>query len=354
MSERTDATRTSWIGMDIGGANIKAAHSAGMARTVPFEVWKRPDELGRTIAAVAATFPSSWGAAVTMTAELCDCYPTKEVGVNAILDAVVEAMPGRSIAVWGVDGALHAVNDARKAPRLVAAANWLALATLAARLFSQDAALLIDIGSTTTDLIPLDHGIVAARGRSDTERLQSGELVYAGIRRTPVCALATELPFRGVPTGLAAELFASTLDVYLTLGDIESNPLDLSTADGRPSTADAARDRLARMIGADRDGFSSDDALAFSQAADACLMNRVEQAVERACRPTIGRPVAAVIAGSGVFLARRLARRVIATGGPIISLQEAWGELASAAGCAFALVQLASERFSEDAQALVS
>ncbi len=350
MNERADVRRTSWIGLDIGGANIKAAHGAGMARTVPFEVWKRPDDLGRTIAAVAATFPPSSGAAVTMTAELCDCYPTKEVGVKAILDAMVEALPGRSIAVWGVDGAFHTVNDAREAPRLVAAANWLALATLAARLLPRDRALLIDIGSTTTDLIPLDHGIVAARGRSDTERLQSGELVYAGVRRTPVCALATELPFRGIPTGLAAELFASTLDVYLTLGDIESNPLDLSTADGQPSTADAARDRLARMIGADRDGFSRDDALALSQAADACLMNRLEQAADRACRPTIGRPSAVVIAGSGDFIARRLAHRLIAPDGQVISLKEAWGELVSAAGCAFALVQLVSELGSQCAE----
>jgi (4-(4-[2-(gamma-L-glutamylamino)ethyl]phenoxymethyl)furan-2-yl)methanamine synthase len=56
-----------------------------------------------------------------------------------------------------------------------------------------------------------------------------------GVRRTPVCALATELPFRGHPTGLAAELFAATLDVYLTLGEIAPNSKDLSTANGRPA-----------------------------------------------------------------------------------------------------------------------
>jgi uncharacterized hydantoinase/oxoprolinase family protein len=144
---------------------------------------------------------------------------------------------------------------------------------------------------------------------------------------------------------LAAELFASTLDVYLTLGEIESNPSDHSTADGRPSTAEAARDRLARMIGADRDGFTAEDARAFARAADACLMDRLAQAAERSCGPTIGRPAAAVIAGSGDFLARRLARRVIEPGGPIVSLKEAWGAVASSAGCAFALVQLAAERF---------
>jgi probable H4MPT-linked C1 transfer pathway protein len=342
------SVRIPWIGLDIGGANIKAVHSEGPARTVPFEVWKRPDELGRAIATVVAALPSSDRAAVTMTAELCDCYPTKQVGVNAILDAVLGALPDWPIVVWGVDGEFHSVDEARHQPRLVAAANWLALATLAARLIPGEPTLLIDIGSTTTDLIPMDRGTVAARGRSDTERLQAGELVYAGIRRTPLCALATELPFRGAPTGLAAELFASTLDVYLTLGDIASNPLDLSTADGRPSTADAARDRLARMVGADRDGFRVDDALAFAQAADVCLMDRLARAAERACHPTIGRPAAAVIAGSGDFLARRLAERIIEPGGPIVSLKAAWGAVASSAGCAFALVQLAAERFGPD------
>ncbi len=345
MIDCTESDRASWIGLDIGGANIKVAHSAGSARTMPFEVWKRPDELAQALAASAAILPPSDCAAVTMTAELCDCYPTKGVGVNAILDAVVDALPVRTIVVWGIDGQFHELPEARENPSLVAAANWLALATLAARLMPREQTLLIDIGTTTADLIPLGGGRVAARGRSDTERLQAGELVYAGVRRTPICALAPELPFRGSLIGLAAELFASTLDVYLTLGDIASNPIDLSTADGRPSTSDAARDRLARMIGADRDGFSTADALAFSQAADACLVDRLVRSAERACEPTIGLPTAAVVAGSGEFLARRLARRLIGPDRPLVSLKEAWGEIASAAGCAYALVQLASEQY---------
>jgi probable H4MPT-linked C1 transfer pathway protein len=345
MSGQDTAHARPWIALDVGGANIKIAHSAGQARTVPFEVWKRPDELEQAIAAAVATFPPSGQVAVTMTAELSDCYPTKQVGVNAVLDAVEEALPGRQIVVWGVDGAFHTVADIRRRPHLAAAANWLALATLAARLIPQARGLLIDIGTTTTDLIPLDCGRVAARGRSDTERLQLGELVYAGVRRTPICALATELDFRGQPTGLAAEIFASTLDVYLTLGDIKPDPSDLSTADGRPATVAAARDRLARMVGADREGFSADDARAFSQAAEECLMQRLVLAAERAAGPTIGLPTAAVVAGSGDFLARRLAQRLIQPDGTIVSLKEAWGAVASSAGCAYALVQLASERF---------
>jgi (4-(4-[2-(gamma-L-glutamylamino)ethyl]phenoxymethyl)furan-2-yl)methanamine synthase len=344
MSSAWTATRPRWIGLDIGGANIKAAHVEGSALSIPFEVWKRPDELSRAIASVAGTLPPSSAAAVTMTAELCDCYPTKKVGVLAVLDAVLDALPDHRVVVWGVDRRFREVEDLRERPLLAAAANWLALAELAARLAPDVPAILIDIGTTTTDLIPMDRGDVAARGRCDTERLQTGELVYAGVRRTPVHALATELPYRGVPTGLAAELFASTLDVYLILGEIESNPLDLSTADGRPATPEAARDRLARMIGADRDSFSEEDAYAFAQAADSCLRERLARAAEGACRTTIGMPATAVIAGSGDFLARRLARRLVGPGGSLIRLEEAWGPVASAAGCAYALVQLASER----------
>jgi uncharacterized hydantoinase/oxoprolinase family protein len=124
----------SWIALDIGGANIKVAHAGGQARTVPFEVWKRPDELRSVIAAIAATLPRSDRVATTMTAELCDCYPTKSVGVNAVLDAVAEALPARPVVVWGVDGEFHGVREVRGRPHLAAAANWLALATLAARL----------------------------------------------------------------------------------------------------------------------------------------------------------------------------------------------------------------------------
>jgi probable H4MPT-linked C1 transfer pathway protein len=337
-------TREAWLALDVGGANIKAAHSVGAARTLPFELWKRPEELGRVLGTLAATFPPSDRVALTMTAELCDCYPTKSVGVNAVLDAVRDASLSRPVSVWGVDGRFHAVDEIREHPHLAAAANWLALATLVARLVTSGAGLLIDIGTTTTDLIPLAGGVARARGRDDTERLQNGELVYAGVRRTPICALATELPYRGVPTGLAAELFASTLDVYLTLDEIAPDPKDLSTADGRPATKEAARDRLARMIGTDRDTFHDDDALAFARAADDALLARLETAAGRACDRTIGRPGTAVVAGSGEILARRLAMRIIEPGGTIIGLNEAWGPIASTAGCAHALLVLASEQ----------
>jgi probable H4MPT-linked C1 transfer pathway protein len=339
-SNRGQAT---WLAVDVGGANLKAAHSDGLTRTVPFEVWRRPQELGWALGELAEGFAPFDRIALTMTAELCDCYPTKAVGVGAILDAVAQGLPDRPVSVWGIDGRFHEADEIRRKPGLAAAANWLALAMVAARLVPDDCSLLIDIGTTTTDLIPLDRGRVAARGRTDTQRLQTGELVYAGVRRTPVCALATELPVRGEPTGLAAELFATTLDVFLTLGDLDSDSVDLATADGRPATRTAARDRLARMVGADRDGFSEEDAFALARSAEECLMSRLVRAALKACESTIRQPAVAVVAGSGEFLARRLARRILGPDCQIISLAEAWGPADSQAGCAHALLLLAKD-----------
>jgi probable H4MPT-linked C1 transfer pathway protein len=342
MSPQDD--RPVWLGLDIGGANIKAAHSSGRAQLLPFELWKRPGDLTGTLSRIVGIMPEADRVAVTMTAELCDCFATKSEGVSAVLGAVWKAFPGKPIRVWGTDGRFHDLENAVRHPELPAAANWLALATLAARLLPEGPGILIDIGSTTADLIPLLDGRPAARGRTDTERLQTGELVYAGVRRTPVMALSPVLPHRGLPTGLAAELFASTLDVYLTLGDLPADPTDDCTADGRPATVEAARDRLARMVGADRDSFSPEDARSFAQAADDALMTRLGSAADRACLATVGRPVGAVVCGSGSFLARRLASRLIPEGAPIRSLDESWGPLASHAGCAYALVVLAGER----------
>jgi probable H4MPT-linked C1 transfer pathway protein len=278
-----------------------------------------------------------------MTAELCDCYATKREGVLSIVTAVRGALGSRPVSVWGIDGRFHTVEDIAERPGLAAASNWLALAAIAARFGAKERGLLIDVGSTTTDLIPLDQGTVVARGRTDRDRLATGELVYAGVRRTPVCALATELALTtGEPVGLAAEMFATTLDVFLMMGDIGSDPTDLKTADGRPATVDNARDRLARMFCADREEFSLDNALALARSAEESLLRRLVRAAERSCRATIGSPRFAIVAGSGEFLARRVAVTLMGSDRPITSLAEAWGPAASEAACARALLELVS------------
>ena len=160
--------------------------------------------------------------AVTMTAELADCFTTKREGVAFVLDAFHTAFPAIDPWVYGVDGRFRSAAAARKQPLEVAAANWMATATLVAR--SIPDALLLDVGSTTADVIPIVAGRVAARGRTDPDRLRTGELVYTGALRTPVCAIVRSVPLCGRLCRVAAEHFAVAADVHLWLGWIEARP----------------------------------------------------------------------------------------------------------------------------------
>lgn len=332
---------SAWLALDVGGANVKAAHSSGSVRSIPFELWRHPENLAGVISKIATSLPRFDRAAVTMTAELCDCFPTKREGVRSVLESLKSSLAGCPLDVWGTDGRFHTVDGVNETPMLAAASNWLALATVAARIAGSGRGLLVDVGSTTSDLIPLSAGRVDAIGRTDTERLRHGELVYAGVRRTPLFALADRVPFRGRATGLAAELFATTADVFLTLGDRPEDPEDQSTADGRPATVSAARDRLARMVGADREGFSPADAIKLSESFRELFLARLVQAVEVARVRVNERPSVVVVSGSGEFFAAHLASRVIAPGGRVIRLSELWGPDASDAACAHALLEIA-------------
>jgi len=324
------------LGLDIGGANLKAAHSDRVARSVAFELWKQPDGLAGALADLAGAFAPADVVAVTMTGELCDCYPTKRAGVMAILDAVETVAAGRPIRVWRNDGRFVDLSDARATPLGVAAANWLALATWAGRWLTSGPGLLIDVGSTTTDIIPLLNGRPVPRGRTDPQRLDVRELVYTGVRRTPVCALQGG---RG-----AAEWFATTLDVNLVLGLIPENAMDRATADGRPATRAAARARLARMRCADDETCSDQEIQALAKSALHSQEALLAQALDEVIKHQPGPPQSVILAGSGEFLARRVLQRQVSAPPPaVISLAEKLGPRMSEAACAHALVALSSE-----------
>jgi probable H4MPT-linked C1 transfer pathway protein len=327
------------LGLDIGGANLKAAHGDGSARESPFAVWKDPAGLAPAIASLIATMPPTHQIVATMTAELCDCYATKAEGVRAITAALQQAAGECPVVLWGLDGRFHRPDAAHAQPDLIAAANWLALATVAARLAPDRHGLLIDIGSTTTDLIPLRDGKPAPRGWTDTERLRTGELVYAGVSRTPLCALASSLERPDGPIGVAAEWFATTQDVYVLREAIAEDPDDASTADHRPRTRDHARARIARMIAADPAETSIETARELADAFHERLVDRLTAALLRVLGPVA--PGFLVLSGSGAFLARELAVTVAGAGTRTIDLDARWGPQGSGAACARALVELA-------------
>ena len=323
------------LALDIGGANLKAAQAGGTILQ-PFELWKRPGDLPEALRQLLRRLLPSDVLAVTMTGELCDCFASKRQGVHAILDAVEAVAGSKLVRVWSTDGQLWDIRTARVSPLKVAAANWLALATYASRLVPVGSALLIDVGSTTTDVIPLHDGRPAARGRTDPERLRSGELLYTGVRRTPVCAL---LGAEG-----AAEFFATTLDVYLLTDDLPEQPEDRRTADGRPATRAAARARLARMVCGDEETCTPEEVVALARRLARRQRGLLASAVTKVSALLPERPRAMVTAGSGEFLARATLRELVGLAAlPVCSLAEQFDPEVSQAACAFALMILAQE-----------
>lgn len=301
------------LGWDIGGAHLKLALARDgvlvAARQMPSPLWLGLDRLSAALDDALSLCPAADRHAVTMTAELADLFPDRAAGVRAILEVVTRRVPADSVAVYAHDGRFLSAAEAFRAPARVASANWHATAALAARR-TRDA-LLVDIGSTTTDLVPLRRGRVAAEGSDDAGRLARDELVYRGVVRTPVMALASHVALDGARVGLMAELFATTADVFRLAGTLPAEADQQPTADGRGKSPAESRARLARMVG--RDAASAPDAvwdgLARRLAARLLrdLAGAARRVLDRAAMPA-GAPV--IGAGVGRFLAAALAERL--------------------------------------------
>ena len=316
------------LGLDIGGANLKAATPQGQALSLPFALWREPAALPRRLRELLDHFPPQ-PLAVTMTGELCDCFMSKRAGVHVILDSLVQAAPNTPIHVWSTHGRFVDVDEARADPWRVASANWHALATFAGRFVPEGAALLIDIGSTTTDIIPLWQGRPAPRGLTDPQRLGSGELVYSGVRRTPVCGV--------LGMDVAAELFATMHDVYLVLDMLPEEPDNRDTADGRPATRAWAHGRLARMMCSDAEAFSWDQALALARRAFEAQGRHLRRCVAQVAATLPAPPRWVVVSGSGEDLASGLAAGL---GVRRVSLAQRLSPAVSQAACAYAVAML--------------
>lgn len=333
------------IGLDIGGANIKASDGESISLSRPFPMWREPERLAETLRDVLSAFQQPAALAVTMTGELADCFSTKAEGVRHILAAVESAAGRAQLAVWATSGEFVSTGDACELVPLVAAANWHALATWAARSHPRGAALLIDVGSTTTDIIPLCDGVPVSQGRSDLQRLGASELVYTGLRRTPVCAVAQHAPWRGGRCPLAAEVFATMLDVYLILGDLPEDESDLVTANARPATREHARRRLARMLCADTTEISANDLVEIAASLAAAQLAQIATAIQAVLKRLPSPCELLVDSGEGGFLVGRIAESIheLRTAHRL-ALSDTLGIHHSEAACAYALARLAHER----------
>lgn len=322
------------LGWDLGGAHLKAAAVDGhgritMVRQLGCPLWRGMEHFHAAAAqTLAIAGAGALRHAVTLTGELVDLFETRREGVRRLVDALCSHVPARQLRVFAgrrgfVDPAAAVRHDSQ-----VASANWLATASLLALRLHEG--LLVDVGSTTTDIVPFAAGQVQAAGFTDHARLGCGELVYAGVVRTPVMVMAREVPVGGAWVPLMAEHFAAAADVYRLLGDLPEYADKLPSADHGYKTPLASARRLARMVGCDPDG----NRLAPWRAMAAFLAERQLQRFQDACERVLSRVALAggaplVGAGVGRFTVRALAARL---GRPYVDFCEVVGAVAGAGG----------------------
>jgi probable H4MPT-linked C1 transfer pathway protein len=297
-------------GFDIGGAHLKvtrAEHGRVVAAaTAATPLWQGLDKLEAGFQELEPIYRGAGLHAFTMTGELSDIFPSREAGVTTLLKQIAERFPAESLVYAGPEG-FAGIDAAANLTMDVASANWHATAALAGRLAGD--ALLVDMGSTTTDIVALEAGAVANDGYTDAERLLTGELVYTGFTRTFLFGVASSAPVRGRLTPLMNEYFASIADAHRILGVLDEADDRHPSADGKEKTVAGSIARLARMIGRDTadllPGEWRDIAAWFSEQQ---LRTIHDAAFRVAGKLAAGAPI--VGAGTGRWQIKRLAQRM--------------------------------------------
>ena len=301
------------IGWDVGGAHLKAARVTGDGRVeraiqIPCALWQGLDRLRASMDAALSEIGPARDNAITMTGELADLFANRQQGVAAILGTMSDCLPQSRLHVYAGAAGFLGPGEALVQHGRVASANWRATAELVATRIP--AAVVLDIGSTTTDIVPIADSRVCARGSGDASRLTSEELLYLGVTRTPLMALAPRWPFNGEWTGICNEHFATTADVYRLTGDLPPGADQHASADNGPKTVDSSARRLARMIGRDRESAAIDAWVRLAGWLKATQIARTEAAMARILSAQGFDPgVPLVGAGAGRFLVRDIARR---------------------------------------------
>ena len=320
---------TNIIGWDIGGAHLKAvlldsASRVLRAKQVYCPLWRGLHELEQAIDAVLLDF-NAHQHFVTMTGELADIFANRREGTLQIANTLALKLSGNTKMAQQIKPAeqvryyigshdvvannfVYADELAQRALE-VASMNWLASVQYVAQAVPQ--ALFIDIGSTTTDIALIVNGIAQVQGFSDAKRMQVDELVYTGVVRTPLMALAQKIQFADDITKVAAELFATTADIYTLTGDLAQLDNMAETADGGEKNVEASAMRIARMVGCDAHDAPLSCWRELAGRFKNVQINQIKQAVLSQITPLKDYSSLCVIgAGVGSFLAAEVARQL--------------------------------------------
>jgi len=320
-------------GIDIGGANLKfalldshsssiapnnsnpshlAAEAIEFAEEFSFHFWTDHLELVAALKRIYKAVGDVDSVAITMTAELADCFENKRQGVHFIVDAVESAFPKTDCRFYTTVGELVAAATAKQNWALTAASNWHASAWFLFRQHQLQDGFLIDIGSTTCDLIPVQAGLPVTPGQTDLDRLRNRQLVYAGVGRTAICSLIETVRFSDCEVTIARELFATVADAMIWTNRFPPQPDSHDSADRRSLSSMACRARLCRMVCADDCDLGDEQVTQIAEQTYNALKKQITIGLQAVIDQHSSIPKTFCLAGSGQTLARDVIESVCA------------------------------------------
>ena len=302
-----------YLGIDIGGANTKIATSDGTIKELHYlPLWK-DNTLSKKLKDISERLkPDKVG--VVITGELADCFKDKLHGIMSIMKAVEEAFTC-DVYYIGTNGNIHKDHDDLGD---LAAANWAA----SSRFIGEEVGdcIFVDVGSTTSDIIPIVNTKHIAQ-ITDFKRLIASELVYMGVLRTNIATLLDEVELEQGKCRVSSELFATTGDVHLLLGNIMPGTYTCATADGAGKSRLETMRRLARIVCADLEEISEDDIMKIAEQVKEKQINLLAEAIATVSIKYSKSII--VAAGIGEFMIFEAAGRL---GMECISVADKWGK----------------------------
>ncbi len=272
------------IGIDVGGANLKI-YDSGSVEIYYCPMWKKAP-LKKLLESY-----SDKKAAVVMSGELADGFSCKDEGIKFIFGSVKEAVPDSLF--YGTDGVFH-----DEPLSSLAAANWVASADFLRERYKNS--VLIDFGSTTADIIPL-NSFDSLKGMTDLDRLRRGYLVYTGTLRSTIPSLLRTVSVCGYETLVSSEYFAQSADAHLVLGNISPDDYTTPTPDGAEVSCRASLQRLSRVVCSDLDEIGKLGALEIADAFYYEQMNLIKKYADLTLEKTHSEDIIAAGIGSHII-----------------------------------------------------
>ena len=292
-------------GWDIGGAHVKLAYIDNDMLCVQqwdCPLWKGLNELVSVMQMALKVIPIHVNNHhVTMTGELVDIFTSRDHGVKEIMRVFLEQIPSTSaVKFYSRDGLVNH-EKALLNTASIASANWIASGRCVSK--KNESVVFVDMGSTTTDVLSIENGMLDLNGLSDFERLRSGELVYTGVVRSCINTVCQKILYKGDLIPLMAEYFSMTADVYRILDWLPAHADYGNTMDGQAKDKTSSMRRLARMIGEDYREQDKQEWISVAQYIADQQMEMVKNSLVNYCNDK------SIIVGAGVgrFLIEKIA-----------------------------------------------